>query len=63
MEELLTTREAAQRLDVDQSTVRRLVREGRLSAVLLPKISDKKYQPLRFKKSVIERIVKARSAR
>ncbi|MDQ6659724.1 MAG: helix-turn-helix domain-containing protein [Chloroflexota bacterium] len=55
MEELLTVSEVAQRLRVDETTVRRWVKMGVLEAIALP--HKGKRQAYRIRQSTLEKIV------
>ena len=55
-EELLTVREVAHRLRVDDTTVRRWIKNGVLEAVTLPHVS--KRQIYRIKKSTLDGLLK-----
>ena len=52
--ELLTVREVAQRLRVDDSTVRRWIRDGVLETIVLPHRG--KYQSYRIHRATIEKM-------
>ena len=54
-EELLTVREVARRLRVDDTTVRRWIKNGVLSAITLPHVS--KRQIYRIKKSTLDGVL------
>ena len=56
-EELLTVREVARRLRVDDTTVRRWIKNGSLDAVTLPHRG--KRQACRVKKSTMDRLLKS----
>jgi excisionase family DNA binding protein len=56
MEELLTVREVARRLRVDETTVRRWIKSGALEAVTLP--HKGKRQAYRIKKSTIDTLLR-----
>ncbi len=55
-EELLTVREVARRLRVDDTTVRRWIKSGALEAVTLPHRG--KRQAYRIKKSTLDKLLK-----
>jgi excisionase family DNA binding protein len=55
MEELLTVSEVAQVLRVDDTTVRRWVKQGTLEAVILPHINAR--QGYRIKKSTLDALL------
>lgn len=55
MEELLTVREVAHRLRVDETTVRRWIKNGVLEAITLPHRG--KRESYRIKKSTLERVL------
>ncbi len=55
MEELLTVREVAARLRVDDTTVRRWIKEGVLQAITLPSPGTRK--KYRIRKATLESIV------
>ncbi len=55
MEELLTVKEVARRLRVDDTTVRRWIKAGTLEAVILPHRG--KREPYRIKKSTLDRVL------
>lgn len=57
MEELLTVREVARRLRVDDTTVRRWIKSGALEAVTLPHRG--KRQAYRIKKSTLDTLLKS----
>ncbi len=57
MEELLTVREVARRLRVDDTTVRRWIKSGALEAVTLPHRG--KRQAYRIKKSTLDALLKS----
>jgi excisionase family DNA binding protein len=54
-EELLTVREVARRLRVDDTTVRRWIKSGALEAITLP--HKGKRQAYRVKKSTLDRLL------
>ena len=54
MEELLTVQEVAQRLRVDETTVRRWIKNGELEAITLP--HKGKRQSYRIRKSTLDRL-------
>jgi len=54
-EELLTVREVARRLRVDDTTVRRWIKSGALEAITLPHRG--KRQAYRIKKSTLDRLL------
>ena len=54
-EELLTVREVARRLRVDDTTVRRWIKHGTLDAVSLPHVG--KRQAYRVRRSTIETLL------
>lgn len=56
-EELLTVREVARRLRVDDTTVRRWIKSGALEAVTLPHRA--KRQAYRIKKSTLDNLLKS----
>jgi excisionase family DNA binding protein len=56
MDELLTVREVARRLRVDDTTVRRWIKSGALEAVTLPHRG--KRQAYRVKKSTMDKLLK-----
>lgn len=56
MDELLTVREVAHRLRVDDTTVRRWIKSGALQAVTLP--HKGKRQAYRVKKSTLDALLK-----
>jgi excisionase family DNA binding protein len=56
MEELLTVREVARRLRVDDTTVRRWIKSGALQAITLP--HKGKRQAYRVKKSTLDALLK-----
>jgi excisionase family DNA binding protein len=56
MEELLTVREVARRLRVDDTTVRRWIKSGALEAVTLPHRG--KRQAYRIKKSTLDALLR-----
>ena len=55
MEELLTVREVARRLRVDDTTVRRWIKSGALEAITLPHRG--KRQAYRVKKSTMDKLL------
>lgn len=55
MEELLTVREVARRLRVDDTTVRRWIKSGALEAVTLPHRGRR--QAYRVKKSTMDKLL------
>ena len=57
MEELLTVREVAHRLRVDDTTVRRWIKSGALEAITLPHRG--KRQAYRVKKSTLDILLKS----
>ena len=57
MEELLTVREVARRLRVDDTTVRRWIKSGALEAITLPHRG--KRQAYRVKKSTLDALLKS----
>jgi excisionase family DNA binding protein len=57
MSDLLTVSEVAQILRVDDTTVRRWVKQGALEAVILPHVNDR--QAYRIKKETVDKILKA----
>jgi excisionase family DNA binding protein len=57
MEELLTVREIARRLRVDDTTVRRWIKSGALEAITLP--HKGKRQAYRVKKSTMDKLLNA----
>jgi excisionase family DNA binding protein len=56
-DELLTVREVARRLRVDDTTVRRWIKHGTLEAVSLPHVG--KRQAYRVRRSTIENLLNA----
>ena len=56
-EELLTVREVARRLRVDDTTVRRWIKSGALEAITLPHRG--KRQAYRVKKSTLDKLLKS----
>ncbi len=54
-EELLTVREVARRLRVDDTTVRRWIKHGTLDAVSLPHVG--KRQAYRVRRNTIEKLL------
>jgi len=56
MDELLTVREVARRLRVDDTTVRRWIKSGALQAITLP--HKGKRQAYRVKKSTLDVLLK-----
>lgn len=56
-EELLTVREVARRLRVDDTTVRRWIKSGALAAITLPHRG--KRQAYRVKKSTLDALLKS----
>jgi excisionase family DNA binding protein len=56
-EELLTVREVAKRLRVDDTTVRRWIKNGSLEAITLPHRG--KRQAYRVKKSTMDKLLKS----
>jgi excisionase family DNA binding protein len=57
MEELLTVREVARRLRVDDTTVRRWIKSGALEAITLP--HKGKRQAYRVKKSTLDELLQS----
>ena len=57
MDELLTVREVAQRLRVDDTTVRRWIKSGALEAVTLPHKGRR--QAYRVKRSTMDKLLKS----
>jgi excisionase family DNA binding protein len=57
MEELLTVREVARRLRVDDTTVRRWIKNGSLDAITLPHRGRR--QAYRVKKSTMDRLLQS----
>ena len=57
MDELLTVREVARRLRVDDTTVRRWIKTGALVAVTLP--HKGKRQAYRIKKSTLDKLLQS----
>lgn len=55
MGELLTVREVAQQLRVDDTTVRRWVKQGALEAVILPHVNER--QAYRIKRETLNRVL------
>lgn len=60
-DELLTVHEVAKRLRVDDTTVRRWVKNGALEAVILPHIGSR--QAYRIRKSTLEALFNGPSTR
>jgi len=58
-EELLTVREVAQQLRVDDTTVRRWVKNGAIEAITLPHAN--KRQAYRIKQSTLDKILEPKS--
>ena len=58
-EELLTVREVARRLRVDDTTVRRWIKNGALEAVTLPHLGTR--QAYRIKKSTLDTLLSSSS--
>ena len=56
-EELLTVREVARRLRVDDTTVRRWIKSGALEAITLP--HKGKRQAYRVKKSTLDKLLRS----
>jgi len=56
IEELLTVREVARRLRVDDTTVRRWIKSGALEAITLPHRGRR--QAYRIKKSTLDKLLK-----
>ncbi len=56
MDELLTVREVARRLRVDDTTVRRWIKTGALEAISLPHKGRR--QAYRVKKSTLDKLLK-----
>jgi excisionase family DNA binding protein len=56
IEELLTVREVARRLRVDDTTVRRWIKSGALEAITLPHRGRR--QAYRVKKSTLDRLLR-----
>ncbi len=59
-QELLTVREVAQKLRVDDTTVRRWVKQGILEAVVLPHIRTR--QAYRIKQATLDRLLEGTAA-
>lgn len=59
-EELLTVREVARRLRVDDTTVRRWIKHGTLDAVSLPHVG--KRQAYRVRRRTIEKLLETPSS-
>lgn len=57
IEELLTVREVARRLRVDDTTVRRWIKSGALEAITLPHRGRR--QAYRVKKSTLDKLLKS----
>jgi excisionase family DNA binding protein len=57
MSDLLTVSEVAQILRVDDTTVRRWVKQGALEAVILPHVNDR--QAYRIKRETVDKILKS----
>jgi excisionase family DNA binding protein len=57
IEELLTVREVARRLRVDDTTVRRWIKSGALEAITLPHRG--KRQAYRIKKSTLDKLLRS----
>ncbi len=57
LEELLTVREVARRLRVDDTTVRRWIKSGSLEAITLPHRG--KRQAYRVKKSTMDKLLQS----
>jgi excisionase family DNA binding protein len=55
MNELLTVSEVARILRVDDTTVRRWVKQGALEAVILPHVNER--QAYRVKREIVEKIL------
>jgi excisionase family DNA binding protein len=55
MDELLTVSEVARILRVDDTTVRRWVKQGALEAVVLPHVNER--QGYRIKKSTLDKVL------
>jgi excisionase family DNA binding protein len=60
LEELLTVREVARRLRVDDTTVRRWIKSGALEAITLPHRG--KRQAYRIKKSTLDALMRGGTA-
>lgn len=60
MSELLTVSEVAKTLRVDDTTVRRWVKQGTLEAVVLPHVGDR--QAYRIKRETLEKVLGGQSA-
>jgi excisionase family DNA binding protein len=58
--DLLTVKQVAKRLGVDQSTVRRWIKDGRLEAITLPCHGN--WQPHRIRRSTLEQLLQCSSA-
>jgi excisionase family DNA binding protein len=59
MNDLLTVAEVAQTLRVDDTTVRRWVKQGALEAVTLPHVNER--QAYRIKRETLERVLASQS--
>jgi excisionase family DNA binding protein len=57
-EVLLTVQEVAQELRVDQTTVRRWIKNGCLSAISFPKKTGRQRQVHRIRKSILQAVLK-----
>jgi excisionase family DNA binding protein len=55
MSELLTVSEVAEILRVDDTTVRRWVKQGALEAVILPHVNER--QAYRIKRNTLDRVL------
>jgi excisionase family DNA binding protein len=60
MENLLTVSEVAEILRVDDTTVRRWVKQGALEAVVLPHVNER--QAYRIKRETVNKILKDETA-
>ncbi len=59
-DELLTVREVARRLRVDDTTVRRWIKEDALEAIILPHLNER--QGYRIRRSVVDAILQSRAS-
>lgn len=57
MNELLTVSEVAEILRVDDTTVRRWVKQGALEAIILPHVNER--QAYRIKRETLEKLLSA----
>ncbi|QBD78787.1 DNA-binding protein [Ktedonosporobacter rubrisoli] len=55
MSDLLTVSEVARILRVDDTTVRRWVKQGALEAVILPHVNER--QAYRVRRSIVEKLI------